>query len=111
VQLNLHDGRNIVINVSDPKKTVEDHFKVNDTLRISIPSQRVLGHIKFTEGAYALLISGKNLGKHGRMVKIEKGTFARKPMVSIQDKDGEILQTIAENVFVIGESEPLIRLE
>lgn len=45
IQLNLHDGRNIVIKVSDPTKAEEDVYKTGDTLLISIPEQEIKAHI------------------------------------------------------------------
>lgn len=110
IQLNLHDGRNILIKVKDPKKPIEDVYKTFDVLQISLPDQTILKHLRFNEGAYALVIAGKNAGKHGRIIKIEEGTALRPSIVSIEGINGELFQTIAEYTFVIGEEKPIIKL-
>jgi small subunit ribosomal protein S4e len=39
IQLNLHDGRNILIKVKNPEKPEEDVYKTKDSLIISLPDQ------------------------------------------------------------------------
>lgn len=110
IQLNLHDGRNILIKVKDPKNPEEDFYKTFDVIQISLPNQAILKHLKFNEKAYALVIAGKNVGKHGRIIKIEKGTALRPSMVSIEEANGKLFQTIADYTFIIGEEKPIISL-
>ncbi|MEM2896162.1 MAG: 30S ribosomal protein S4e [Candidatus Bathyarchaeia archaeon] len=110
VQLNLHDGRNLLIRVKDPKKPEEAFYKKLDVVQISLPDQAILKHLKFDEKAYALVTAGKNFGKHGRITKIEKGTALRPSIVSIEEAHGELFQTIADYTFVIGEEKPIIKL-
>jgi len=57
IQLNLHDGRNIFISVKDPKNPKEDVYRRMDVLRISIPEQEIIKHLKFKEGHLAIIIS------------------------------------------------------
>mgnify|MGYP001125011826 CR=1 FL=1 len=111
VQLNLHDGRNIIVPVQDARNPKEDIYRTRDTLRISIPSQKILGHLKFTEGAYAIVTSGRNLGRHGRIVKIEPSTAARTATALIEDPSGNRFETIADYLFVVGEEKPIIKIE
>lgn len=110
IQLNLHDGRNILIKVKDPKKPEEDFYKTHDVVQISLEDQAIIKYLKFNEKAYALVIAGKNVGKHGRITKIEKGTAFRPSIVSIEGANGEFFKTIADYTFVIGEDEPIIKL-
>ena len=63
VQLNLHDGRNILINVKDPRTPKEDSYRRMDVLKISTPEQEIIKHLKFKEGHLAIIISGKNIGQ------------------------------------------------
>ena len=108
-QLNLHDGRNILLKVTDPRRP-EDTYGTFDTIQIGIPDQKILRHLKFSEGSQVIVTSGRNLGRIGRVKKIEEGSAARPPMVTIEDAESKIFQTVANYVFVVGEDKPLIQL-
>ena len=110
VQLNLHDGRNVLVKIKDPKKPKEDEYKTLDTLQIKIPEQEILKHFPFKEGSYALIMSGRNIGNSGKIIKIEKSTFAKPSIVTMEDDKGNKFQTIADYVFIIGDEKPLIKL-
>jgi len=111
VQLNLHDGRSIVVPVQDPRNPREDIYKTRDTLRIAIPDQRILNHVKFAEGAYAIVTSGRNLGRHGKIIKIEQSTAARTATAVVEDPSGDRFETIADYLFVVGDEKPMIKIE
>jgi small subunit ribosomal protein S4e len=111
VQLNLHDGRSITIPVQDPRSPQEDTYKTRDTVRISIPTQKILGHLKFAVGAYAIVTSGRNLGRHGKIMKLEPSTSARTATALIEDPSGNRFETIADYLFVVGEEKPTIKIE
>jgi small subunit ribosomal protein S4e len=112
VQLNLHDGRNLLVLVKDPNRHEEDVFKTLDTVKIALPSQEVQGHLKMTEGVPALIVGGKNIGKYGRVVAIEhrEGQKRKNSLVTIEDSRGIRFQTTIEYVFVIGDKQTLISL-
>ncbi|RLE83008.1 MAG: 30S ribosomal protein S4e [Thermoprotei archaeon] len=110
IQLNLHDGRNCLIKVANPMNPEEDVFKTYDTIKVSIPRQELLGHYKFEEGAYAIVIGGNNVGRVG---KIKGGTqvFKKsKAIVTLETEKGEELRTIMEYVFIIGKDKPEIKI-
>jgi small subunit ribosomal protein S4e len=108
VQYSTHDGRSITATKEEGESTV---FATNDTLRLSIPTQRVLNHIKFEKGNYALVVAGRNLGKSGKIVELQDGTATRPAMVTIEDQTGNKFDTIVEYTFVIGTDKPAIKLE
>jgi len=112
IQLNLHDGRNILIRTEDPRKAEEDKYRTLDTLMISIPDQEIIEHLKMKEGMSAILIDGKNIGKHGIISSIEKqsGRKRRNLLVDIKDEKGETYQSILDYAFIIGDEKPRISL-
>jgi len=112
IQLNLYDGRNVLIRVEDPKKPEEDVYHSMDTLKMSVPDQEIIGHTRLAEGASAIIIGGKNAGRHGKIVAIEErpDQKRRKQLVTIEDTKGKRFQTILDFVFVIGDAEPCISL-
>jgi small subunit ribosomal protein S4e len=111
-QLNLHDGSNILVKVTDPKNPKEDVYKTLDTVRISLPEMQILEHIKLKKGDFVIITSGKNIGKYGKIVEIEKvkGKKRKNTLVTINDEKGNRYQTILNFVFAIGETQPLISL-
>jgi len=112
VQLNLHDGSNILVKVADQKNPREDIYKTLDTVKIGLPERQILEHIKMKENGFAIITSGKNIGKYGKIVEIEsvEGKKRRNSLVIIEDEKSNRYQTILNFVFAIGETQPLISL-
>jgi len=112
VQLHLHDGSNLAIKVADPKNPTEDVYQTLDTLKISLPEKQILGHTKMKEKDYAVITGGKNVGKFGKIVEIEKaeGRKRRNALATVEDEKGNRFQTTLEFVFALGEAQPLIAL-
>lgn len=110
IQLNLHDGRNILVKVKDPRNPVEDKYKTMDTLLITIPEQEIKDHIKFETGSIAIITAGRNVGRVGRLVGLQRGWGRTRSIVTIEDQHGNKFQTSMEYVFIIGREEPVISL-
>lgn len=113
IQLNLHDGRNILIKVKDSKNPVEaSSFKTLDSLLIEIPSQTIIQHIPLDIGKMVIVIDGRNVGRIGKIINIERyeGKRRRYSLVTIEDLNGHRFQTILDYVMVIGEDKPVIKI-
>lgn len=112
IQLNLHDGRNILIKSEDPSKPAGDIYETLDTLRISLPDQNIIEHFKIEVGMIALIIGGENIGRHGLIKSIDviAGHKRRKSLATIENKGGLTYQTILDYIFVIGDKEARISL-
>ncbi|MFX1301844.1 MAG: 30S ribosomal protein S4e [Promethearchaeota archaeon] len=109
IQLNLHDGRNILIKVQDPRNPKEDIYKRMDVLKISIPEQEINKILKFKENNLALIISGKNIGQIGKINNILKKFGPKASTVSIQH-NGDYTETLYDYTFIIGEDNSEIDL-
>jgi len=96
IQLNLHDGRNILLD--------ENKYKTGDVLKIEIPSQKILDHFPLEKGSIAMVIGGKHRGKLGH---IKDYIITRGPQPNIVRFE-EGFETIKENVFVVGIARPEI---
>jgi len=110
VQIALHDGSNMLVKVADPKKPVEVSYETFDILKVNYADKQVASTLKTKEGNLAVITGGKNIGKTGKIVEIEKteAKKRRQALVVIEDAQGVRYQTILDFIFSIGETEPLI---
>jgi small subunit ribosomal protein S4e len=90
-QLNLHDGRNILVEK-------DNDFKTGDVLKISIPEQKVLGRLELSEDSLALLTGGAHIGTICRIKKIERTENPTANLVEFH----EGFNTVIDYVFVVG---------
>jgi small subunit ribosomal protein S4e len=96
VQLNLHDGTNIL---SDKK------VNTGDVLQISLPDMKIKKIIEFKEGAQSFIIGGAHVGSLSEIKGIE---ITRSPKPNLVMYDG--FQTIKSYSFVVGDKKSLITL-
>lgn len=110
VQISLHDGSNLFIKVADPKHPEEVTYSTFDILKMQFPEKQVVQSLKTKEGNLAIITGGKNIGKQGKIVEIEKteAKKRRQALVVIEDTSGVRYQTILDFIFSIGEAESLI---
>ena len=90
-QVHLHDGRNIIVDDASEHKT-------GDSLKISLPEQKVIGHIKFGEGTRCMLVGGIHVGK---LADVTSFTVKRSSMPNEVEFEG--FGTITDNVFTVGD--------
>ncbi|OGI15373.1 30S ribosomal protein S4e [Candidatus Micrarchaeota archaeon RBG_16_49_10] len=107
VQLNLHDGRNIIIPVKDPKKRKEDVYSTGDSVLIELPSQKIVDHVKMEKGNLVLITGGQNEGVIAKIKDIIT-TRSREPNKLICEKEKLTFEAIKDYAFVIGSKKPLI---
>ncbi len=110
VQIAVHDGSVMLVKVADPKKPTEVTYDTFDVLKVTYPDKTVTQTLKTKEGTLALITGGKNIGKMGKIVEIEKteAKKRRQALVVIEDAQGQRYQTILDFIFSIGETAPLI---
>jgi small subunit ribosomal protein S4e len=110
VQIALHDGSIILVKVADPKKPIEVTYETFDVLKLTYPDKTVTQVLKTKEGNIAVITGGKNVGKMGKIVEIEKteAKKRRQALVVIEDATGTRYQTILDFIFSIGETAPLV---
>ncbi len=89
-QLNLHDGRNILLK--------KDQYETRTTLKIQVPDQKVLEAYPLERGNSVLLIGGRHAGE---VVHVDRLELTRNPKANlVYFKEG--FSTIIDHVFVIG---------
>ncbi len=102
IQLNLHDGRNILIE--------KDSFKTGDSILIELPSQKILEHVKLEEGALALITKGSNAGKICRVKNLIKRRSLIESSLVLCEIEGKDFEINKNYLIVIGKEKPLVEL-
>lgn len=108
IQLNMHDGSNILVKFADPKNPREDVYGTFDVLKLSLPDKQVLDRVEMREGNFAVITGGKNIGVQGKIVEIEKAEAKKRKsvLVVVEDEKGSRFQTILDFAFSLGITKP-----
>jgi small subunit ribosomal protein S4e len=93
VQLNLSDGRNILLD--------KNNYGTGDSLALKLPSQEIIKHLPLKEGCLIYLTAGEHKGATGKL-SLLKGNTAT---VLI---GGQEFETPKKNLFVTGDEKPML---
>lgn len=93
IQLNLYDGKNILID--------KDDYTVGET--ILIQNNKIIKHLKFGKGALVFLTAGKHTGIVGTVEEIKRLPGSTKDIIIIK-QDSSTIETLKEYAFVIEKS-------
>ena len=93
IQLNLFDGRNILVDKND--------YKVGDTLILDLEKNKIIKHLKLEKGSTVYITDGKYSGYLGKLENIIKKGMQRNTILFKADK--EKLETLKDYAFAIPE--------
>jgi len=110
LQLNLSGGANILLEANGPTGAREVPYRTLDSLIMDLQARQIIDHIRLDVGSYALVVRGKNSGKHGVIQEIVPAFKRRKSLVRIKSVEGEAIETVLDYVYVIGKEKPVITL-
>lgn len=99
VQLNLHDGSNIL---------ASNDYKTFDTVLLSLPDRKISKHLPYKVGNLAIVIGGEHSGEIGTIKQIRKVRGSGTNMVVLSNETE--FETIENYVYVIGETKPEIKV-
>jgi len=97
-QLNLHDGRNMLL----PK----DAYKTGATLKVQVPDQKVVEAYELDKGAPVLVTGGQHVGEIAHVLEVQRTRNPRANTVTFT----EGFSTDVGKVFVVGKEAPSIRM-
>jgi len=97
-QLNLHDGRNIVL--------TENKYKTGDVLKIDVRGQEIKEVYPLNDSAVIMIIEGNKAGRTA-LVSERIDTRGSAPNI-VRFTDGG--ETVRDNVFVVGKNTPALKL-
>jgi small subunit ribosomal protein S4e len=101
-QLNLHDGRNIILEN-------EGDFKVGDIVRLEIPEQEITDHITFKPGVRAIITGGRSQGQYGILMGLGPEPGAKRT-ATIRTPENEDVRTLESYIFAVGTETSIISL-
>ena len=103
IQLSLFDGRTILTDKND--------IKVDDTVVIELPSQKIIGHLKLEKSSLVLLTEGKHIGDNGKVEDFKfKGKLTATTVLIKSSSTDQTFETYTKYAFVIGKDKPIIKL-
>ena len=98
IQLNLHDGRNIVLR--------KNEYRTGDVLKLNLDEKKVAASYPLAPGSLAMIVEGPHAGK---TAVISEYVEVRGPSPNVvKFEDGT--ETVKGNVFVIGVKKSAIKL-
>jgi small subunit ribosomal protein S4e len=107
IQLNFHDGRNLLIQARDPRQKTAEDYAVGGAIQLGFPGQKIISQVPFQTGALGLVVDGRNQGLVGRIESITLSTHARDKSVRIETTGGSF-ETPAVYVIPVGTTAPLV---
>ncbi len=93
-QLNLHDGRNLLVK--------KDDYKTGDVLNLEVPAQKIVGHFRFKEGETVLVTGGRHAGEIAPIATIETTRSHKANLVHLSSGDSSFT-TIKTYAFPVGD--------
>lgn len=96
-QLNLHDGRNLLL--------AKNQYKTGATLKLKLPGQDVMAHYEMAPGAASLITGGKHVGELAHVLDVHLTRNPRANVVTF--KEG--FSTDIDKVFVVGKEAPEVK--
>jgi len=103
LQLNLHDGKNILIEDKKAK------YNTGDSILIQVPEQKITKHLKMDKGSVAIITGGQNIGKVAKIKDIVIRRTREPNKIICEGKEKEF-EAIIDYVFVVGENKPEIKV-
>ncbi len=107
IQLNLHDGRNIVLSKDE---TAKSSYSTHDTIKISLPNQQIIEKYELKVGNYGFVTSGRWMGMHGTIEEISTHGTNKTKTVTLSTPEGEQLVTLLRYIFVVGNKSPSVTI-
>ena len=101
-QLNLHDGKNIIIE--------EDVYSVGDVINLKVPEQEIINNYPLKEGAIVLVTGGKHTGELGTISEIIENKSSNPNTIIIENSAKDEFLTLKDYAFVVGSDAPEISL-
>ena len=88
-----NDGRSIDVEAGK--------YFVGDSIKIEVPSQKILNNFRLEKGNAVYIVSGKHAGEKAKIKEVKSATAKMRKTVVLRNENREF-ETVAKNVFVLG---------
>jgi small subunit ribosomal protein S4e len=100
VQLNLHDGRNTLVE--------KDEYNTGDVLKFSFKERKIDEVYKLDKGTISMVVGGTHIGEIANIEEIQV-VQSSKPNLAKMKREKEF-STITDYIFPIGKTKPVISI-
>ena len=100
-QLNLHDGRSVLIEGGS--------YAVGDIVKLDVVSQEIIDHINFKPGVRVIITGGRSQGRYGILLDLGEEPGKKRTAI-IRTPENDDIRTLASYVFAVGTETPIISL-
>ena len=100
IQLNMHDGRNKLVD--------KDEYKTGDVVKLSFKDNKINETYRFDKGTISMIIGGKHIGEIASIDELQVVASAKHNFARM--KGEKEFSTITDYVFPIGKTKPTIEL-
>jgi len=98
IQLNLHDGRNLLLGDEDGE------VRTHDSIMLTLGSNAISQHFAYKVGSKAMVIGGRHSAQIGEIEEIKVVRSPEPNVVILKSlEDGTSFETIEDYLFVVGE--------
>lgn len=102
IQLNLHDGRNIIVN--------DQKFKSGDSILITLPDQKITKHLQLEREVMVYITDGKHVGETATIINFHPIPGSTEDTVLLKNETGGEFETLKKYVFVLGKEKSEIHI-
>ncbi len=100
VQLNLHDGHNILVD--------KDEYHTGDVLRFSFKDRKIDEVFKFDKGTVSMIVGGTHVGEIASIEELQMVPSSKPNLAKM--KGEKEFSTISDYIFPIGKTKPVVNL-
>lgn len=93
MQLNLHDGRNILIN--------KGLYNTGYSIMIALPTQEIKKHILIEKGSKVYVMNGKHVGETAVLEEFKPQPGSQEERIIVLNEAGEKFETLKKYVLVL----------
>lgn len=101
-QLNLHDGRNILLEDGES-------YAINDIVRLEVPGQEITDHVEFKPGIRVIITGGRSQGTKGILIGLGDEPKSKRK-ATVRTEANEDVRTLSKYVFGVGTDAPIVSL-
>jgi len=104
VQLNLHDGRNIIVDQEEGRK-----YGTLGSVLVNLEEGKLVDYYPMEPGRYVIAFDGVNVGRHGTLVGWIRPLRRRDAIATVKAKEGEF-KTVLDYLLVVGRESPVLKV-